>query len=97
MRRYFAIYFEHISIHHHHLSNCDLSAFVHVVEVLTGIRGYLTYEHDAHSFWVVGEGQLSLRVIDLTVLVELVEFEVVSFNFLDCIDVGIDHVSTVFD
>jgi hypothetical protein len=65
--------------------------------VLPGIFGQLADQHDGHSFGVIGQRQLSLLVVDVSVLVELVELKVVALDLLDCIDVGVDHVLAVLD
>ena len=62
-----------------------------------GVLRQFTDQHDCHSSRIALEGELTLVVIDISVLVDFVELEVISLCFVDSLDIGIDHRFTIFD
>ena len=69
-----AIYLQHSTIHHHHISDCYFILSFGFNEVFLGCLRQLADEHDSHAFWIVWESQLTLIVVDIAVLIEFVEF-----------------------
>lgn len=92
----FAIHFQHITIQHHYISDWNFIFTGEVSKVLGSVFRQLTNKHNTHASWITCDGNLTLSVIYLIILIQLIKLQILSFIFPYSLDITIDHTLTVF-